>query len=352
MGLFSTTGKERIGWGLLGVLIAAFVAFVVYSFVGALVVGLFLYYAIRPVYRWLDDWIDHPSVNATITMLVVGLPILLVIGYAVFLAVRELNLLLQTMNFGQLRSQLGPLLDVVAATDEVGLRGFIRNNLSQIRRIASIVLTWFLRIFVLVTVCYYLLQYDRAIADWFRQSFEDYPTVVEYMESVDDDLTTIYTGNLITIGVTSVLAAVVFYGLNVFTPSGVGLRFPVLLGLSLGLGTLIPAVGMKIIYFPYTGYLLWRSIQSQAVPIWFPVVFFVLTVLVVDTFPDFFIRSYLSKGNINMGWMLLTYVLAATAFGWWGVFFGPIILVAFLNFARRIFPVLLDRDASLRADRA
>ena len=50
-----------------------------------------------------------------------------------------------------------------------------------------------------------------------------------------------------------------------------------------------------------------------------------------------------------MGLMLLTYVLGAIAFDWYGVFFGPIILVAFTNFAREIFPVLLDRGASLRS---
>lgn len=49
----------------------------------------------------------------------------------------------------------------------------------------------------------------------------------------------------------------VFYGSNFVAPPGTGIRFPVLLGLLIGDATLIPAVGMKIVYFPYTAYLLW-----------------------------------------------------------------------------------------------
>jgi len=52
------------------------VAFVLYSFVGAIVVGIFLYYATRPIYRWIDQWTEHPDLSATVTLLTVGLPIL------------------------------------------------------------------------------------------------------------------------------------------------------------------------------------------------------------------------------------------------------------------------------------
>ena len=99
---------------------------------------------------------------------------------------------------------------------------------------------------------------------------------------------------------------------------------------------------MKLIYVPYTGYLLWRSVVVDATSIWFPVSFFVATFVLVDAFPDFFIRSYVSSGDINMGLMMLTYVLGAVAFGWYGVFFGPIVLVFFIHFSRDILPGLLE----------
>jgi len=83
--------------------------------------------------------------------------------------------------------------------------------------------------------------------------------------------------------------------------------------------------------------------------LWFPVVFFLVTVVVVDdVIPDFFIRSYVSKGELNMGLLLLTYVLGVVAFGWYGVFFAPIVLVVFIHFVRDILPVLLGSDATTR----
>jgi len=72
------------------------VAFVLYSFVGAIVVGIFLYYATRPIYRWIDQWTEHPDLSATVTLLTVGLPILLILAYATFVGIREIDQFLQS----------------------------------------------------------------------------------------------------------------------------------------------------------------------------------------------------------------------------------------------------------------
>lgn len=340
MGPLLTDRQERATWILVGALIASLVAYTVYAFFGALVVGLFLYYATRPVYRWFGDRIDHPDVTAAVTLLLVGLPILLVVAYAALVGVREFDQLLRAANVEQLRNTLRPYVDVVASSDDRGIVGVLRNNLGRVTGFTTAVFNWSLRLFVIVTVAFYLLRDDRKIARWFRQTFDDHPAAVDFVERVDDDLTTIYTGNLITVGVTGLIAAAVFYGLDLAAPSEIGVHFPVLLGLLVGIATLIPAIGMKLVYFPYTAYLLWQSVRTGATPLWFPVAFFLVTLAVVDAFPDFFIRSYLSKGELNMGLVLLTYVLGAVAFGWYGVFFGPVVLIFFTNFAREILPDL------------
>jgi len=186
------------------------------------------------------------------------------------------------------------------------------------------------------------------IAQWFRRSFEHQPAAVTFVEQVDADLTTIYTGNLITIGASGLLAVSTYYVLDIIAPAGTGVQFPFLLGLLTGVATLIPAIGMKLIYYPYTGYLVWQVVSKGEGSLWFPVVFFLVTVVVVDVIPDFFIRSYVSKGELNMGLLLLTYVLGVVAFGWYGVFFAPIVLVVFIHFVRDILPVLLGSDATTR----
>lgn len=343
-----TDRHESVAWILVGVLITVVVAFVLYSFIGAIVVGIFLYYATRPICRWIDQWIDHPDLSATVTLLTVGLPILFILAYATFIGIREVDQFFAVANLEQLRTVLEPYVDLVSGSEGQGLLGILRGNISRAGRFASSATAWLLRLFVIFTLAFYLLRDDYKIAQWFRRSFENQPSAVTFAEQVDDDLTTIYTGNLITIGMTGLLAVGVFYGLDVVAPAGTGVQFPVLLGLLTGVGTLIPAIGVKLIYFPYTGYLVWQAVSGGGDPLWFPVVFFVVTLVVVDVIPDFFIRSYVSKGELNMGLLLLTYVLGAVAFGWYGVFFAPIVLVVFIHFGRDILPVLLGSDATTR----
>mgnify|MGYP006282838631 CR=1 FL=1 len=199
-----------------------------------------------------------------------------------------------------------------------------------------------LRLFVILIVAYYLLRDDHRVATWFRSTFESTPGVVAFMNDVDSDLTTVYTGNLVTIGITALIAVLVYNGLTLVAPRGTGVAFPLLLGLLTGIFTIIPVFGIKLIYFPYTAYLGFEAARNQAVPIWYPVLFFVVVLVVVDSIPDFFIRSYVSKGSLHMGLVLFAYVLGSIAFGWYGIFLGPIILVLFVHFLRNVLPQLVQ----------
>ncbi|EMA70749.1 hypothetical protein C461_00632 [Halorubrum aidingense JCM 13560] len=340
-----TGGHKSVVWILIGVLLTVVVSLILYSFIGALVVGVFLYYATRPIYRWVDQRTGHPDLSAVITLLTVGLPVLLILAYAAFIGIREVDQFFAVADLGQPRTVLEPYVDLVSENSEQGVLGVLRNNLARVGGFAAGVMTWLLRLFVIFTLAFYLLRDDHKIERWFRRCFENQPSAVTFMEQVDDDLTTIYTGNLITIGASGILAVIVYYGLDLVAPAGTGVQFPILLGLLTGVATLIPSVGTKLVYFPYTGYLVWQSVSSGETPLWFPVVFFLVTVVVVDTVPDIFIRSYVSKGELNMGLILLMYVLGAVAFGWYGVFVAPIVLVVFIHFVRDILPVLLGSEA-------
>ncbi|WP_256301853.1 AI-2E family transporter [Haloarchaeobius salinus] len=335
-----------MGWILVGVVITVAVAYVLYSFVGAVVVGFFLYYATRPIYRWVDQRSGHSNLSAILTLLTVGLPVLIILAYAVFVGVHEVDRLFAVTDLEQFRTVLEPYLDLVPGADGRGVLDILRTNASTVQGIGAAAVAWLLRLFVIFTLAFYLLRDDYKIARWFRRSFENQPAAVTFMEDVDDDLTTIYTGNLITIVATGLIAVGVFYGLAVAAPPEMGVRFPILLGLLTGVATLIPAIGTKLIYFPYTGFLVWQSVAGDGGPLWFPVVFFLVTLVMVDIIPDMFIRSYVSKGELNMGLMLMTYVLGAVAFGWYGIFLAPVVLVVFIHFYRDIFPVLLGSDAS------
>lgn len=335
---------KNLAWLFLGAVIAAFVVFILWELFGAIVLGLFLYYATRPAYRWLNERIDRPNIAVTLTLLLVAIPMVLIIAYAALIAIQELDRFLATADLEELRSSLQPYLSIGQSFGRGDLFDLLQGNLSRIQTVAAALTLWVLRLFVAIALAFYLLRDDFKVADWFRDTFADYPLAIDYFEGVDRDLTTLYTGNLLTIVATGAIAAATFYALDFLAPQGAGLPYPLLLGLVIGVGTVIPAVGMKIVYFPYTAYLAWAAWGPGGGPLWFPVVFFVVTLLVVDAAPDIFVRSYISAGELNMGLVMLTYVLGATAFGWYGVFLAPVILVAAVHFARDVIPELVGRS--------
>ncbi|PSP81536.1 AI-2E family transporter [Halobacteriales archaeon QS_1_68_20] len=344
------TRREKVAWGLMGAVVTLVVAYVLWAFVGAIVVAIFLYYATRPVYRRLDARVSHPDWNATATLMLVGVPLLAVIGYGVLVGVQELDQFLSGADLQGYRSVLQPYVDVAELTDPGNLLGRVRDRLPGLLAVVTAAFFWVFRLFVIFLVAFYLLRDDRKIAGWFRDSLGDDHDVVVFLEGVDEDLAEIYVGNLATIGATTAIAVVTYYALNLVAPSGISIAYPFLLGLLTGVGTLIPAVGMKLIYVPYGALLLWQSVSGGG-PLWFPVAFFVATFLVVDTVPDFFVRSYLSSGSISMGLMLIAYTFTPVAVGWYGIFLAPILAVLFVHFARYVFPNLVgDGAGGLVAD--
>jgi len=341
---FRDIGFDWLAWFLVGVAVVGVAAFVIHAFVGALVFGLFLYYALRPVYRWLDERSDHGDVNATLTLLTVGLPIVLILVYALLTGVRELDVLLQESGLERFRSVLEPYVDVASVTDPSWLVDLLRGNTGRVVSVVAAASIWLVRLFVALVVAFYLLRDDRRVARWFRDVFEDTPSVVAFAEGIDDDLTTIYTGNLLTLGATGLVAVATFYAFDLLA-GGDLVSYPLLLGLLVGVATLVPVVGIKLVYVPYTAVLLFRSLALGTVPVWIPIAFFALSVVVVDFVPDMFIRSYLSAGTLHMGLVILSYVLGTRAFGWYGVFLGPVVLVVTVHFLREILPELVDGSA-------
>jgi len=83
--------------------------------------------------------------------------------------------------------------------------------------------------------------------------FDDDAIVRSYLETVDAELETILRGNLLNVVVTSFIAIVVFQAYNAFVPSPGAVPYPALAGALTGVASLIPVVGMKIVYLPLTG---------------------------------------------------------------------------------------------------
>jgi predicted PurR-regulated permease PerM len=347
----------QVVWVLFGVAIAAVVAVALYAFRGSFLFAVFLYYATRPLTEWLTDRLDHPNVAVTITILAIVLPLLAVLAYASVVALQELDQFLATHSLDGYASYLQPYLGLVregrfqqlgaAVVTNPGqsldpaVRQALQRTFGGVVTVAGFVFTVLSRLFLLGVFLFYMLRDDHKIRRWFYDSVDHDERVVEYTAHVDDDLETVFFGNLAIVVANGVIASVTFYLLNVVTGSTV-VSIPVLLGLLVGAGTLVPIVGMKIVYVPYGLFLVALAVATPT-PLWHPLVFFAVTLVVIDIIPDFFVRSYLSaRGSVHLGLVLLGYVLGVMAFGWAGLFLGPLVVVLLVHFANGVFPRLVD----------
>ncbi|WP_254543832.1 AI-2E family transporter [Halomarina pelagica] len=355
---FDVDTRTAVLWAL-GAAITAAVAYAVFQFFGSLVFALFAYYASRPIYRRLAARTDHPDLAVTATVLLFTLPVLAVAGYGLLVAVQELDRALLAAGLDRYRSLLQPYLHVVRQRDLQAIvamlqrpertlgplaQRVLRRGFGFVVTVAGTVLAVLGRLFLALVYLFYLLRDDGRIADWFRRIADHDPDLLTFAEGVDDKLGTLFFGNLLTIVTTGAIAAVTYLLIDRFVPAG-GIAYPVLLGALIGIGTLVPAVGIKIVYLPYTALLLFDALAGET-PLWFPALFFVVSLIVVDTVPDYFIRSYLSAGDLDFGLVLLAYVLGTMVFGWVGLFLGPILLALFVQFARGLLPKLTSRALS------
>jgi predicted PurR-regulated permease PerM len=354
MAVFDRWDGKRLLWVGVGLIIAVLIGIALFRYVGTVLFAIFVYYATRPLYRQLDRVIDHPNVTTTVTILFVVVPMAAVIAYAGVVALRELDQFLASSELEAYRSFFQPYLRLVREGNIDRLRGALTGSgapitgisqgvpsaLGRLQSFAGFVFSVLARFFLMLTFLFYLLRDDRKLRRWFYESIDHDDEIVSYIESVDDDLETVFLSNLAVIAVAAVTATVTYTGLNYLAPGGTVVSTPVLLSLLIGIGTLIPAVGMKIVYVPY-GLVLIGLAVTTSTPLWHPIAFLALTFVVIDTIPDFFARSYLSaRSGVHMGLVLLGYFLGTLAFGWYGLFLGPIVVVLAVHFAHMIFPSL------------
>lgn len=346
---------RRVVWAGLGLVIAAAIGLALFTYLGTLLFAIFLYYATRPLYRRLNRHIGHPNITASVTILLVIIPMVVVVYYTVLVALQELDQFLVASDLEAYRSALDSYLALArqgnvnqlreAITSERGssIASALRQGLPEIFRqlssTAGSIVGILARFFLMVTFLFYLLRDDYKLRRWFSKSIDHDEEIVSFLNAVDDDLETIFLSNLAVVGVAAVVAASTYLGLNLVA-SGQVVATPILLALLIGIGTLIPAVGMKIVYVPYGLYLLVLALATPT-PLWQPIAFFILSFVIVDTVPDFFARSLLSaRSGVHMGLVLLGYFLGTLAFGWYGLFLGPIVVVLAVHFASEIFPDL------------
>ena len=341
--------RSRVAWWVVALLFGAVTAWVLLTYVGTFVLGLFLYYVARPAYRRFHTQL-RPSIAAGTALLVLAVPVVLLMAYTLAIAAQELARLQRTVDLGPLTNQLEPYLDVSGVVQDPQM--LLRNpDIVDAGQLVAegalgyipIVGTALINVFIALAVAFYLLRDDDRLGRWVGETFDDQQEFLTvYLREVDEDLSSVFFGNILNAIAIAVVAAFVYTVLNVFAPAE-GIPYPALIAVLAGAASLIPVVGMKLVYVPLAIGLFARAILMGN-PLWFPTVFAAATVVFVDFIPDLVLRPYVSGRNLHVGLVMIAYIIGPLLFGWYGLFLGPLLLVVIYHFARLILPVLLDGD--------
>ncbi|RBI58749.1 AI-2E family transporter [halophilic archaeon] len=353
-----THNRERIAWWLIfGVFLVLF-AFVLYSYIGTFVLGLFIYYATRPIYHQLSRHVHQRSLAAAVALSAISFPGLLLIAYTVLVSIQQLDAFLGP-NLDRYQSLFGPYLEQISGSQNIqtSFQRFLSNpqRFTQILNPNTVsdtlvsaggylgaVLTGLLHVFIALIIAFYLLRDDQKLATWFTSRISGPDTATyAFLDEVDTDLETIYFGNILNAFVVAIVSAVTYTILNSIAPTEVAIPAAVLLGLLTGFASLIPIVGMKLIYVPVGLYLGGRALITNPQQIWFPIIFVLTAAAIVDGMTELLLRPYISGRNLHVGLVLFAYIIGPLLFGWYGLFFGPLLLVLLIHSTRIVLPELI-----------
>ena len=348
--------ERRILVVLFGLTVAAAITFVAYHFIAALTVSVFVYYSTRRFHKSLRRFKLPVRTRAVLTLSALSIPLFVLLSYTAVLVVLELHefneqyavVELAAQNIGWIDDggELPELtVDGLAGAYSAGefdpLIGFLEEHASAV---TSITTSFALNLLIVAVVTYYLLIDGSRLRNWLLQ-FDDDAMVREYLETVDDELEAVLFGNLLNVIIISLVAIVAFTGYNFAVPSSAEVPYPVLAGALTGVASLIPVVGMKIIYVPLAGAAAFPIVLSGETTLLVYIgAFLVVAIVIVDTIPDLVLRPYLSGERTHVGLLMLAYILGPVVFGFYGLFLAPILLVLGLTFADTALPRLLGAE--------
>jgi len=341
---------SRLAWLAAGAVVLGVVVLFVYSFVGTFALGLFVYYAARPVQRRLRRRTTEARA-AVATMALLVLPVLALLGYVALVAAGELAGLLGSTTVAEAVDVFAPapnptdrlLSDPVAFVAGVERVGVLRDVATRLAGRLATVSGAVLHLTLALSFAFFMYRDGSRLQSWFRAEVGGPDTAVyAFLGGVDRDLETVYFGNILTVAFVTALALVVYTLFGALTP--LDLVAPTVLALLTGLATFVPLVVGKLVYVPVAGYLAVRAVQTD-VSLAVPVAFLVVSFLLLDLLPQSVVRPYVSGRTLHTGLVLFSYILGTALFGWYGLFYGPFLLVVVVQFANVVLPDLLRRRA-------
>lgn len=346
--------RLAIGVGI-GVLLVV-TGYIVLSFVASVVFAVFLYYAVRPIFRSLERFGAGRRVRAALSLLLFGVPFLVLIAYTTAILALEIRDFLETqgllesatdgvtaeLNVAQL--DLDALRTLVSDTDSLPSTDVLLDTMIEA---SSAIGGALLQAFIITTAAYYMLVDGPRLRSWLLETFDESDLLRTYAREVDSELSQTLFGNIVNIFLTGIIAILLFFTYNLLVAPVIEVPYPTLTGALVGVGTLIPAVGIKLVYVPVILGVGARAVIDGEPGLLLPVgVLFVVSAVFLDFIPDIFARARFSGDRTHNGLLMLAYIMGPTLLGFYGLFLAPILLIVTVEAIRLLLPYALSGESS------
>jgi predicted PurR-regulated permease PerM len=343
--------RLTVGLFVLGLLLV--VAYAALAFLAVVVFAVFLYYAVRPVFRSLDRFGLSRRLRALLSLAAFGVPFLVLLGYTVAVIALEVQAFLEQRGLLEDATQRIAAELNIAGLDLSELETLVGNGttgqadvvLQSLLGAASAVGSAIVQFILIVVLVYYMLVEGPDLVAWLLDTYDDSGILRAYARAVDPELSKTLFGNIVTIFITAILAIGTFYTFNAFVPPLIEIPFPALAGALAGACSLIPVIGIKIVYIPITvglGANAWLADEPELLgPL---VVLAVVSAVLVDFVPDIFVRAKVSSEQTHDGLLIVAYIVGPALFGFYGLFLAPVILIATTNATRILLPYALSGE--------
>lgn len=340
--------RSAIGAGIVAVFLV--IAYALFTFVAVAVFAVFLYYAVRPIFRSLSRFGLGRRLRALLSLVLFGLPFLVLIAYMVAIVTVEIQSflarhaliedgterLISELNIAGF--DLDALQDLAGADSQISPELVVDSLLAATGLVGAV----FLQLLLVVIGTYYLLVDGPRLVAWLLETYDEDGVGRQYTRAVDAELTLALFGNIVNVFVTAIVGIGTFYVYNALVVSTIAVPFPALLGALAGIGSLVPVVGIKLVYVPLCLGLAANALFVEQPELLVPVaVLFVVSAVLVDFIPDFVIRAQISSGETHTGLLLISYIVGPAVFGFYGLFLAPIVLICATNAVKILLPYAL-----------
>jgi predicted PurR-regulated permease PerM len=352
---FDPPVRAWAGWWLFAGLLTAVLLVILSPYLGWAIFGIFLYYVARPITRQVrQQGVSSTSAAAlTVGLFIVPLVALLlaltayVVWQVATLEPTDIESVLEVLFPDIDLEELPASPDAIyALTDGFRTDPTVESALLWLSGFIGTFVSQLYNALLTILFVFFLLRDEQSIKDWvYENILEGRPNLIEYIQTVDQGLKSIYFGYTLTLLAITVFAAIIYHTLNLIAPSGLAIPHPMLLAIATGLTSVIPLVGRNLLYGAVIVYLSALAFRSDPTLLWFPGLFFLVMNLAFDNIIRIYVRPSLSGRLFPIGLVMFAYLLGPPIFGWYGIFLGPFVMVVVVQFLRYRLPFLLHPNS-------